>query len=397
MRNHTIKTMFTAVALTSTVSAGSLDGPKLETTATSGDFCRRIEDLGVLYKNKENRYIQKVAITGRFHAQYAYIDGTDANGDDFNQDFEEIRRLRAGIEIRAFHNFELSANANFEDDRNREGLPRVLGYEDFDKVKLSYRMENVLGLDSLKFTYGRLKVNVGQEAHTSSKRIKTVERSALSNKISMNRYTGFMVSGKKNAVKGTVGVLSLDASDFIGNWAAGKALYGSAEFDAMGGDLTLDFFYNLDQGTTKDQVGVDYEWVSSASWQGQVGGWDLAVNAVVGDNGSDPKATREGVFYGLVVMPSKYIIEDKLEFVTRYQFQESDESEGVRLNSRYLRNADIKANGRGKSHHSIYAGLNYFLCGDNAKVMAGVEYETLDDVKGDIDATTFWAAYRMHF
>ena len=30
------------------------------------------------------------------------------------------------------------------------------------------------------------------------------------------------------------------------------------------------------------------------------------------------------------------------------------------------------------SYHSIYAGLNYYLCGNNSKVQVGAEYETLD-------------------
>ena len=33
---------------------------------------------------------------------------------------------------------------------------------------------------------------------------------------------------------------------------------------------------------------------------------------------------------------------------------------------------------RGDSYHSIYAGLNYYLCGNNSKVQVGAEYETLD-------------------
>ena len=52
---------------------------------------------------------------------------------------------------------------------------------------------------------------------------------------------------------------------------------------------------------------------------------------------------------------------------------------------------------RGDSYHSIYAGLNYYLCGNNSKVQVGAEYETLDTTDGDANNTTLWAAYRMYF
>ena len=53
--------------------------------------------------------------------------------------------------------------------------------------------------------------------------------------------------------------------------------------------------------------------------------------------------------------------------------------------------------GRGDSHHSLYAGLNWYLCGHNAKIMTGVEYQTIDTPDGDEDATTLLLAYRMYF
>ena len=50
---------------------------------------------------------------------------------------------------------------------------------------------------------------------------------------------------------------------------------------------------------------------------------------------------REGNFYGLVVMPSTYLIDDKLEFVARYVYQASEGDEGIRPNSRYFRSPEI--------------------------------------------------------
>ena len=52
---------------------------------------------------------------------------------------------------------------------------------------------------------------------------------------------------------------------------------------------------------------------------------------------------------------------------------------------------------RSDEHHSVYAGLNYFLCGHNAKIMGGVEYENLQTMIGDVDALTWWLAFRSYF
>jgi hypothetical protein len=105
------------------------------------------------------------------------------------------------------------------------------------------------------------------------------------------------------------------------------------------------------------------------------------------------------MFYGLVVMPSYWVIAEKIEAVVRYSLQVAEEAEGIRSNSRYLRrdHGGAVASGRGDEHHSVYGGLNYFLCGHNAKIMAGVEWETLQTMSGDVDALTWWLAWRMYF
>lgn len=401
MKKTLTKATVATLALTGSVLAGPAPEIKTEKTVNCGDFCNKLEGIGKLYENPDNPYIQEISLSARFHGQYAYVDGEDINGKKFNNDFEEIRRLRAGLKIKAFNGFEFKASANLEDDGNSIGGPRQLGYENFDQFVFSYKLRDVIGLDYLQFSYGRQKFRMGQEAHISSKKIKTVERSALSNKIYDNRYTAFSVKAKRNDSSTEIGLLSLDQSNFIGNWDAGTAVYGTTTFHALRGEVTLDFLYNFDQGTADDQVVVGYEWVGSASWEGQIGNWNLLLNAAVGDNGDNVKSEREGSFYGFVVMPSTFIIENKLEFVARYQYQGSSEEEGIRMNSRYVRRAELGGTdldgGRGDKHHSIYTGLNYHFCGNNSKVMAGVEYETLNGMKGDVKSTTLWLAYRIYF
>ena len=168
-------------------------------------------------------------------------------------------------------------------------------------------------------------------------------------------------------------------------------------------NVLLDFLYNDANGSVdnqiNDNVGMDlYEWALSLAYVAERGPWGLMVNGTVGNNGTGT-ANRDGTFWGVVVMPSYEVIADKLEAVVRYTYQGSDESEGIRSNSRYLRRDHGGAvnSGRGDEHHSIYGGLNYFICGHNAKLMVGGEWETLQTPAGDVDALTWWLAWRMYF
>lgn len=54
--------------------------------------------------------------------------------------------------------------------------------------------------------------------------------------------------------------------------------------------------------------------------------------------------------------------------------------------------------GRGDEHHSIYGGLNYCFCGDNAKVMAGLQYDDISAGGRDVyDGWTAFLAFRTFF
>jgi hypothetical protein len=78
-----------------------------------------------------------------------------------------------------------------------------------------------------------------------------------------------------------------------------------------------------------------------------------------------------------------WLKEDKFKLVCRYLYQKSDQHEGIKLNSRYVpladtRNPAIDLNqGRGDEHHALYLGLNYYQCGENLKLVSGIQYDEL--------------------
>lgn len=419
MMNQTNKLATAATLAVLGSAAPAIAGaPTIEATepAPCLDWCDTLKGIGTVYKDGEG-FINEVKFFGRYQWQSAYIDGSDVNGDSFNETFATHRRFRLGGQIKFADYFKLKANVNLVQDGRHAGLDLNWGFPEigsaFDEAKLTFDAGKAFGsgpFDALSFTYGRQKLKMSQEAHTSSKKIVTIERSALANKIyGSARPAGLTMDYKKGDWKGAFAIFDAaryddDLDSVVGKWDSGLSYYASLTRNFHDdSSLIVDFIYN-DQDDELFVPQSTYEWATSIAYQGNCGKWGYIANAIVGDNGEGILGSladdRQGLFYGAIFTGTYWIAEDTLELVGQYQWQGSEEDEGIRTNSRYFRankhDGDVNS-GRGDNHHSLYAGLNWYLCGHNAKIMTGVEYQTIDTPDGDADATTLLLAYRMYF
>ena len=356
-------------------------------TPSNGDWCNSLKTFGKFYSNSDASFIQELKFFGRFQWQAASVDGDDYSGSSVSDDFTEIRRFRIGTQVKFLNHFKLKVNANLEDGGPND---HSFGYHSLDEAKVTYSAGDILGFEGVNITYGRHKFTFSQEAHNSSKKIKTIERSNIANYFyGSARPTGLTISGKKGGVKGTLGIFSTDTDTELAGWGEGIAYYANLQFKAAGGNVNIDLLYNDVSMGDVDAFG--YEWGASAAYTRTIGSWDVMANILFGER-HDGDAV-----YGFVLMPSTFLIEDRLEFVARYQFAGSDD-DNLKLTSRYAKRAGGNIGDKGSENHTLYAGLNYYLCDHNAKFQVGVEYETMDQEDGDsADATTLWAAYRMYF
>lgn len=387
-----------AALTTSALPALAADG------SNGGDWCRLLtEDLGSpIYSNDDAMLIQAVKFFGRAQVQFASTDIDGVNGVDDSETFDEVRRFRLGTQVQILKHFKLKANANFVSDGKPKGGSRDFGYQSLDVALVSFDAGALLGggaLDGVNVSVGRHKVTMTNEVHTSSKKIKTVERSAVANKVyQILRLSGITLEKSKDNFSGTLGVFSTEDTPELSGETDGLALYANGSWELQSGDsLIADFLYNDAHGTPDNEVGL-YEWAVALAYLTEKNGWDILLQGTLGDNGDDGAGERGGNFWGFVAMASRDLT-DKIEAVVRYSYQGADEAEGIATNSRYLRrnhDADV-GGGRGDQHHSIYAGLNYYACGHNAKIMTGIELETLDTAGGDVDALTLWLALRTYF
>ena len=371
------------------VAGTEVQAPAAATPQSNGDWCDWLQNKpGLLYKDAENPYLQSFQIEGRFQYQLGYLDGSDVNGDDFHETYDEYRRFRLGVKTDFLQYFSAKFVVNLvNDERNISGGGDLdWGYDSIDEALLSLDIKKAFGagpLDSLKLNYGRHKFVVGQETRTSSTKLLTIERSAIANKVyGSYRPTGLSLDGAidKWTFTGALYSSTTDGTDneeFSG-WQDDVVYYASAGYQVNDElKLGVDLVYNNADAVSEDSV-IGYRWATSINAEYDAGPWGIIGDFIYGDNGGSGmtgNADRRGDFWGLVVMPYYWILEDKLQLVGQYQYGGADESRGVRVNSRYGR-ADHNGNvngGRGDAHHSFYAGLKYYLCGHNAKIQAGIE------------------------
>lgn len=406
-------------AFATTAIAGPAAAPSKPTASEKDGWCSWLKNQpGTLYSNDENPYVQKIRLEGRFQYQVGYLDGSDVNGRNYNEGYDEFRRVRLGMEVGFLQYFGAKVVLNMvADERNASGGgPLDWGYADFDEALLSFDLGKALGgqpFDKLKLSYGRKKFTFGQESHTSSTKLLTVERSAISNKVYGGyRPTGVTLDATKGKWSFGAGLFSSttdgEDNESFNGWQDGVIYYLNAGYQ-VNKQLSLgaDFVYNDANVAAGEDSVLDYQWATSLNAKYDAGSWGVIGDFIYGDNGDGRLghgASRGGDFWGVMVMPYCWLYKDKLQAVAQYQYQGSDQPEGVRVNSRYGRargtggDSGIDVNsGRGDSHHSVYGGLNYYICGHNAKIQAGIEYQTMDTPKGDFDTITYLVGFRFNF
>lgn len=394
MKNQLIPTVGVCFAATATgVLAGDFSDPatviQKRPGKGPGDWCKAIGDFGSLYKDKSNPWIQEIEISGRVNQQWGYTEGSD-NGRDFSSDGDELRRLRAGVSIEFLNGFKLHSQFNFSYGGFRD---TSLRYKDYDDGHLSYDFGDLGSFENLTVGYGRYKVGFGGEEWGSSKKIKTIERSNLNNHYAGDRATGTQVTFELNKVDYLLGVYAVDGDDqAIGSFSGDLAYQIAAEFEALNGDVLLQGVFVDSEGNTPDDS-FGYDWAVSATYETEVGPFDLFTSATFGEDYNGDAA------YGIVVLPSTELIKDKLEAVFRYQWLHS-EADNISPTKRIVQRVashDGVNLPDGDDNHTFYAGLNYFICDHHAKAMFGVEYERNDGTVADTEATTVWGALRFYF
>lgn len=374
---------------------------------------------GVLWQDNGS-FIQKVQLKGRLHWQYASVVGS-WKGKDFDYDTEEVRRLRLSPSIGFGSIFTLSTSIDMERDKAFQGKTRQLGYAGLYFSKLDIDIATLLELDSLdklSLSLGKSIVYATQEYAISSRFIKTAERSSLTNLLTPPSSTGVRLFLKKKKWSGSLGIFSQERSSEFAPFLGSHGFFGSVmlgydchhfcEADKASVHWRCLFADRSASPFTRDAL--SFSLLNTLSFQYQKNRFSLLVEGSFGEHRESYNAqgerfaAREGAVWGMIIQPAYVLVNERLEAVLSYQYARSSREEGLRLSSRYLRYAganeaiDGLSGGYGEEHHSLYVGVTYFLAKEQAKIMAGFQYDHLASRgKGLLDARSCWLACRFYF
>ena len=341
-------------------------------------------DYSTLYKS-DTGFFNKIALIGRYQGQWH---NTDANqGDDAGW---ENRRFRAGLKLEFLDQFEFEGQFNLNVDEGDF-------VEDVEDLTVSWEPN-----DDLYVTVGKQKAKVTREWSTTSRKIKTMERSQMVNQVVPDKLGGVVVGYHlTDALWAEVGGYTLDVTD---DWAlpefnAGYGVSGRIGYDISEATEVRFDYLHMEQDPNNDTP--PYDNVFSLNSESH---WDAfgLVTDLIFATGTD--SARHDDAFSAVFMPT-YKLTDKLEAVFRYTYSTSDSATGIRLQKRYER-AAADLNQYGSDYNAFYFGLNYYICEDKLKLMTGAEYSSLgapavgsshDKVSGDFDGWTYWAGVRLYF
>ena len=363
-------------------------------------FCS-IFDLGELYEG--DGFVSSVSIVGRYHGQNQSNTLTLDDGSVYGASYFEHRRFRLGTSIEFANGWEFFNNWNISDGRGSDSANEELYEGDFfGTIDEMYLKGKIAGIG---VQVGKQKQKITREFSTSSKRILTVERSHIVNEIADNKPWGVQLSKELFGVKHKIGFWNYG---LYVEGPSGQAGPYTADLDGRTGfsynlelpltdstDLFFDYVFTDTESGTVDPEGAaddsDASAYNHAFALGTESSWDIdhcrewglitdiiwgvdrrADSATSQESGDDSIARGEDTF-GLVIL-GHYDVTQKLEFVAKYSYASLSRLQRPqrRDNLGNIPRFNLQ------DVHTFYTGLNYRICGDNLKLMAGYEYLTAD-------------------
>jgi len=396
------------------VTAGNTGSLFDDVTPTASEFnpCD-IFTKNTLYES-DSGFVRKIKLQGRYHFQYI-IQDEDIDGAGSNS-FDQVQHRRARIQM-SFdfaNNLSFGFDANFSDaDGTSTELVKTSDtfINNFQTINLQWKPS-----DDFYVIVGKDKQDITREDIQSSRFIKTVERSAIVNEIGQQRPWGAQVGWVTNGIEQRLGAWVYGAHAQGPQWVDFSANKGLSYNLTIPVDDNLDFHFDwnyVDNNRGRERARGDAEagTFGSAYEHALALGIDYEKDRlkIISDFIYGANRERSGAYrgseeipagndtWGFYVMPS-YKITDKLEGVFRYQYMDSGREQRTQ---RFGNDNDGDRNARFnvENYHSVYAGFQYFICGENLKLMGGYEHAWGDlfGTNTDIETGSWQFAMRTYF
>ncbi len=337
-------------------------------------LAEKLDNLGLLYKDKNNPILQEFWLLGRYHGQYHHTDGS--NGED--SDWED-RRARFGFQAKMYNHLTLHAQAISGADFDPD-------YNGFTELWAKWEFSEALNL-----TIGQQKHRFTHDRNVSSRYINYLERSMFTNMMALDYTPAVTLSGKSGKLEYYTGVFSnatgTDMWDSFSQLDSGWSYIGAATYN-LGNFLGADtaYFYGSYLHTDANDNATNLTRFDNAVSGALIlteGPASLVTELTSGFGG------EKGNAIALNIQPS-YFLTDKLQIVARYQIASASESNGLSAQRRYERPAGLPA---GDFYQAGYLGLTYYIASHRIKLFAGIEYAKMNDE----DTLTASAGFRFYF
>lgn len=325
--------------------------------------------------------ISELKLRGRIQNQFANTFGNNNNTgtDAENYSSFEIRRLRLGVQGKIHGNWSFMAEAN------------VLSSVDLDAATLSYT-----AFQQANITIGKAKPRFGHEQTTSSASILTFERTRLDGLMNGQKPIGLRLHGESGFINYYLGVFNGETpqtvrmnsgkDSYLYNASVGIRLAELMDTDFRT-DLRADFLFN------GSETGYyRFENAAAFSIHFELKALDIRTEYMNG------KQFDDNSLKGFYIMPSYFLISEKLQAIARYENISGDSGISIGHN-RYAGEIPELYNA-GEKYNALYAGLNYYIYDDSLKLMLGMEVaenSTDNSAQEEGRAVTMFGGVRMQF
>lgn len=324
----------------------------------------RIWKFAEWYEDTSNPVVQRVLFSGRYQHEFAAINADEGDVDEWN-----VRRLRLGPRVTLFRTFTLHAEVELNP---QERNPFYVRFTDaYVQWTNSGRLAVTVGKHGVPFT---------MDGATSSKELLTIDRSNLSNNIwfPQEYMPGVSVSGRRAPWVYRAGVFSSgEANREFGEFSGGLFTLGVLGYDfakTLGVKEALLAGNYVYQHPDEDNTFTRrLEHIASINLKLEAGRW-----GVRGDVSAASGYLGQSGLWGLMAMPFVNAT-DKLQFVGRYTFLNSEAPNGVQLAT--YENRVVR--GRGDQYNELYLGANYYFYGHKLKLQSGLQFAEMDDKAAD--------------
>ncbi len=316
------------------------------------------------YNDKENPVVQRFVFTGRFHEDYAAVEADEGSHSEWN-----ARRLRLGPRITMFRDYlvhtEIELNPQEQDPFYVRLTDAYVAWQKYPKAVVT------VGKQAVQFT---------QEGATSSRELVTIDRSNLANNIwfTQEYMPGVSLSGRAapwtyRAGVYTSGAMNREFGDFSGD-AFTLAILGydfGAKLGVREAMLTGNYVYQ--HPDVNNTFTKRFEHVMSVHFRLDEPRWGFRSDV----SKTEGYLGQRNVF-GVMAMPI-FNATDKLQFVARYVYLDSDGINGLSLAT--YENSVVS--GRGDRYTDGYVGANYYFYGHRLKLQTGVQFADMQDRAND--------------